>query len=98
MSGCFPCPPEEFMSLPFLCPSRAESGKTGCFSPKISRKEMVRRSLRLKFGLGKSNREMVSTQSSPKFGALLFRSRKDVFCNGGVSVLIKPACCQVQEA
>ncbi|NWX60474.1 RHGBA protein, partial [Promerops cafer] len=37
---------------------RTESGKTGCFSPKISRKEMVRRSLRLKFGLGKSNREM----------------------------------------
>ncbi|XP_010178894.1 PREDICTED: rho GTPase-activating protein 11A [Mesitornis unicolor] len=37
---------------------RAESGKTGCFSPKISRKEMVRRSLRLKFGLGKSNREL----------------------------------------
>ncbi|NWU70664.1 RHGBA protein, partial [Pterocles burchelli] len=37
---------------------RAESGKTGCFSPKITRKEMVRRSLRLKFGLGKSNREM----------------------------------------
>ncbi|XP_008939220.1 PREDICTED: rho GTPase-activating protein 11A [Merops nubicus] len=36
---------------------RAESGKTGCFSPKISRKEMVRRSLRLKFGLGKSSRE-----------------------------------------
>ncbi|XP_015720362.1 rho GTPase-activating protein 11A isoform X2 [Coturnix japonica] len=37
---------------------RAESGKTGCFSPKISRKEMVRRSLRLKFGLGKSSRDM----------------------------------------
>ncbi|XP_074398884.1 rho GTPase-activating protein 11A isoform X2 [Zonotrichia albicollis] len=37
---------------------RVESGKTGCFSPKISRKEMVRRSLRLKFGLGKSNREV----------------------------------------
>ncbi|NXF97718.1 RHGBA protein, partial [Eubucco bourcierii] len=37
---------------------RADSGKTGCFSPKISRKEMVRRSLRLKFGLGKSSREM----------------------------------------
>ncbi|XP_072193646.1 rho GTPase-activating protein 11A isoform X2 [Excalfactoria chinensis] len=36
---------------------RAESGKTGCFSPKISRKEMVRRSLRLKFGLGKSSRD-----------------------------------------
>ncbi|XP_035182761.1 rho GTPase-activating protein 11A isoform X2 [Oxyura jamaicensis] len=38
---------------------RAESGKTGCFSPKISRKEMVRRSLRLKFGLGKSNRDHI---------------------------------------
>ncbi|NWJ07091.1 RHGBA protein, partial [Crypturellus undulatus] len=37
---------------------RAESGKTGCFSPKISRKEMVRRSLRLKFGLGRSNRDI----------------------------------------
>ncbi|XP_062432771.1 rho GTPase-activating protein 11A [Rhea pennata] len=37
---------------------RAESGKTGCFSPKISRKEMVRRSLRLKFGLGKNNRDI----------------------------------------
>ncbi|NXG43411.1 RHGBA protein, partial [Psilopogon haemacephalus] len=37
---------------------RADSGKTGCFSPKISRKEMVRRSLRLKFGLGKSSREV----------------------------------------
>ncbi|EOB08503.1 Rho GTPase-activating protein 11A, partial [Anas platyrhynchos] len=37
---------------------RAEPGKTGCFSPKISRKEMVRRSLRLKFGLGKSNRDV----------------------------------------
>ncbi|XP_031449585.1 rho GTPase-activating protein 11A isoform X2 [Phasianus colchicus] len=37
---------------------RAESGKTSCFSPKISRKEMVRRSLRLKFGLGKSSRDV----------------------------------------
>ncbi|KAL8169347.1 UNVERIFIED_CONTAM: hypothetical protein K2H54_047135 [Gekko kuhli] len=36
---------------------RVESGKTGCFSPKISRKEIVRRSLRLKFSLGKSSRE-----------------------------------------
>lgn len=33
---------------------RAESGKAGCFSPKISRKEKVRRSLRLKFSLGKN--------------------------------------------
>ncbi|XP_026566211.1 rho GTPase-activating protein 11A isoform X1 [Pseudonaja textilis] len=36
---------------------RVESGKTGCFSPKISRKEVVRRSLRLKFTLGRSNRQ-----------------------------------------
>ncbi|XP_005381235.1 PREDICTED: rho GTPase-activating protein 11A [Chinchilla lanigera] len=33
---------------------RVESGKAGCFSPKISRKEKVRRSLRLKFSLGKN--------------------------------------------
>ncbi|XP_038262303.1 rho GTPase-activating protein 11A isoform X2 [Dermochelys coriacea] len=37
---------------------RVESGKTGCFSPKISRKEMVRRSLRLKFSLGKSSKDV----------------------------------------
>ncbi|XP_076983496.1 rho GTPase-activating protein 11A isoform X2 [Tamandua tetradactyla] len=36
---------------------RVESGKAGCFSPKISRKEKVRRSLRLKFSLGKSSRD-----------------------------------------
>ncbi|ERE72074.1 rho GTPase-activating protein 11A isoform X2 [Cricetulus griseus] len=33
---------------------RVESGKAGCFSPKVSRKEKVRRSLRLKFSLGKN--------------------------------------------
>ncbi|XP_066133312.1 rho GTPase-activating protein 11A isoform X1 [Saccopteryx bilineata] len=38
---------------------RVESGKTGCFSPKISRKEKVRRSLRLKFSLGKSNKDVI---------------------------------------
>ncbi|XP_074811849.1 rho GTPase-activating protein 11A isoform X3 [Natator depressus] len=37
---------------------RVESGKTGCFSPKISRKEMVRRSLRLKFSLGKGSKDV----------------------------------------
>ncbi|XP_077736613.1 rho GTPase-activating protein 11A isoform X2 [Canis aureus] len=37
---------------------RVESGKAGCFSPKISRKEKVRRSLRLKFSLGKSSKEI----------------------------------------
>uniref|UniRef100_A0A4W3HF24 Rho GTPase activating protein 11B n=1 Tax=Callorhinchus milii TaxID=7868 RepID=A0A4W3HF24_CALMI len=30
-----------------------ESGKAGCFSPRVSRKEIVRKSLRLRFGLGK---------------------------------------------
>ncbi|KAM4829860.1 rho GTPase-activating protein 11A-like [Thomomys bottae] len=38
-----------------LC--RVESGKAGCFSPKFNRKEKVRRSLRLKFSLGKSSRD-----------------------------------------
>ncbi|XP_049988638.1 rho GTPase-activating protein 11A [Alexandromys fortis] len=33
---------------------RVESGKAGCFSPKVSHKEKVRRSLRLKFSLGKN--------------------------------------------
>ncbi|XP_020850960.1 rho GTPase-activating protein 11A [Phascolarctos cinereus] len=37
---------------------RVESGKAGCFSPKISRKEKVRRSLRLKFSLKKSSRDV----------------------------------------
>ncbi|XP_039103191.1 rho GTPase-activating protein 11A [Hyaena hyaena] len=37
---------------------RVESGKAGCFSPKISRKEKVRRSLRLKFSLGKSSKDL----------------------------------------
>ncbi|XP_007427317.1 rho GTPase-activating protein 11A isoform X1 [Python bivittatus] len=41
---------------------RVESGKTGCFSPKISRKEVVRRSLRLKFILGRSNRENTAVE------------------------------------
>ncbi|XP_077175212.1 rho GTPase-activating protein 11A [Paroedura picta] len=41
---------------------RAESGKTGCFSPKISRKEIVRRSLRLKFSLGKSSKENTAVE------------------------------------
>ncbi|XP_044518160.1 rho GTPase-activating protein 11A [Gracilinanus agilis] len=37
---------------------RVESGKAGCFSPKISRKEKLRRSLRLKFSLKKSSRDV----------------------------------------
>ncbi|KAM3852923.1 rho GTPase-activating protein 11A [Vipera latastei] len=41
---------------------RVESGKTGCFSPKISRKEVVRRSLRLKFILGRSSRQNTAVE------------------------------------
>ncbi|XP_036743472.2 rho GTPase-activating protein 11A isoform X2 [Manis pentadactyla] len=37
---------------------RVESGTAGCFSPKISHKEKVRRSLRLKFSLGKSSKDV----------------------------------------
>ncbi|XP_072425154.1 rho GTPase-activating protein 11A-like isoform X1 [Chiloscyllium punctatum] len=33
---------------------RMESGKASCFSPKLSRKRMVRKSLRLRFSLGKN--------------------------------------------
>ncbi|XP_019128720.2 rho GTPase-activating protein 11A isoform X2 [Larimichthys crocea] len=37
--------------------SRVESGKAGCFSPKASKKEAPRRSLRLRFSLGKSSKD-----------------------------------------
>ncbi|XP_014029878.2 rho GTPase-activating protein 11A isoform X2 [Salmo salar] len=36
---------------------RVESGKAGCFSPKVAKKENVRKSLRLRFNLGKSSRD-----------------------------------------
>ncbi|XP_053331453.1 rho GTPase-activating protein 11A isoform X2 [Spea bombifrons] len=44
---------------------RVESGKTGCFSPKITRKEMVRRSLRLRFSLGKSSKDVSALSGLP---------------------------------
>ncbi|KAL7873487.1 hypothetical protein AOLI_G00125580 [Acnodon oligacanthus] len=37
--------------------SRAESGKAGCFSPRVTKKEAMRKSLRLRFSLGKTNRD-----------------------------------------
>ncbi|XP_071353987.1 rho GTPase-activating protein 11A isoform X2 [Trachinotus anak] len=37
--------------------SRVESGKAGCFSPKVGKKEAPRKSLRLRFSLGKSSKE-----------------------------------------
>uniref|UniRef100_A0A672H6A2 Rho GTPase activating protein 11A n=1 Tax=Salarias fasciatus TaxID=181472 RepID=A0A672H6A2_SALFA len=43
--------------------SRVESGKAGCFSPKVNKKEAPRKSLRLRFSLGKSSKESVSVGS-----------------------------------
>ncbi|KAJ7989091.1 hypothetical protein DPEC_G00315940 [Dallia pectoralis] len=37
--------------------SRVESGKAGCFSPKATKKEHIRKSLRLRFSLGKNTRD-----------------------------------------
>uniref|UniRef100_A0A8C7S907 Rho-GAP domain-containing protein n=1 Tax=Oncorhynchus mykiss TaxID=8022 RepID=A0A8C7S907_ONCMY len=39
--------------------NRVESGKAGCFSPKVTKKENVCKSLRLRFSLGKSSRDPV---------------------------------------
>ncbi|XP_067223119.1 rho GTPase-activating protein 11A isoform X2 [Chanodichthys erythropterus] len=49
--------------------SRVESGKAGCFSPRVAKKEPVRKSLRLRFSLGKSSREsniITHSQLGPK--------------------------------
>lgn len=40
--------------------NRVESGRAGCFSPKVSKKEAPRKSLRLRFSLGKSSKDAVS--------------------------------------
>lgn len=46
--------------------SRVESGKAGCFSPRTAKKEPVRKSLRLRFSLGKSSRDSnLITHSQP---------------------------------
>ncbi|XP_041828769.1 rho GTPase-activating protein 11A isoform X2 [Melanotaenia boesemani] len=37
--------------------NRVESGRTGCFSPKVGKKEAPRKSLRLRFSLGKSSKD-----------------------------------------
>ncbi|NXX34134.1 RHGBA protein, partial [Nicator chloris] len=81
---------------------RAESGKMGCFSPKISRKEMVRRSLRLKFGLGKSNREVniisgcAAGSRSENIGRRLASQqvRSHLYVNGflGKRIVLEQAC------
>ncbi|TNN87220.1 Rho GTPase-activating protein 11A [Liparis tanakae] len=40
--------------------NRVESGRAGCFSPKVDKKEGTRKSLRLRFSLGRSSKEAVS--------------------------------------
>lgn len=37
--------------------NRVESGRAGCFSPKVGKKEAPRKSLRLRFSLGKSSKD-----------------------------------------
>ncbi|XP_060789932.1 rho GTPase-activating protein 11A isoform X3 [Neoarius graeffei] len=37
--------------------NRTESGKAGCFSPRVAKKETTRKSLRLRFSLGKTSRD-----------------------------------------
>nr|XP_057946143.1 rho GTPase-activating protein 11A-like [Doryrhamphus excisus] len=37
--------------------SRVESGRTGCFSPKVGKKEAPRKSLRLRFSLGRNHKD-----------------------------------------
>uniref|UniRef100_A0A665VKM5 Rho GTPase activating protein 11A n=1 Tax=Echeneis naucrates TaxID=173247 RepID=A0A665VKM5_ECHNA len=40
--------------------NRVESGRAGCFSPKVGKKEAARKALRLRFSLGKSSKDSVS--------------------------------------
>ncbi|CAL8286283.1 unnamed protein product [Lota lota] len=40
---------------------RVESGKAGCFSPKVSKKEEPRKSIRSRFSLGKSSKDAISS-------------------------------------
>uniref|UniRef100_A0A3P9IDJ0 Rho GTPase activating protein 11A n=1 Tax=Oryzias latipes TaxID=8090 RepID=A0A3P9IDJ0_ORYLA len=37
--------------------NRVESGRSGCFSPKVSKKDAPRKSMRLRFSLGKSSKD-----------------------------------------
>ncbi|XP_007257984.3 rho GTPase-activating protein 11A isoform X1 [Astyanax mexicanus] len=46
--------------------NRVESGKAGCFSPRVTKKEATRKSLRLRFSLGKPSRDCsVLSHSQP---------------------------------
>uniref|UniRef100_A0A8C8FC55 Rho-GAP domain-containing protein n=1 Tax=Oncorhynchus tshawytscha TaxID=74940 RepID=A0A8C8FC55_ONCTS len=58
---------------------RVESGKAGCFSPKVTKKENVRKSLRLRFSLGKSSRDpvMMSANAHCSTGSKFYSKSED---------------------
>uniref|UniRef100_A0A9J8DA96 Rho GTPase activating protein 11A n=1 Tax=Cyprinus carpio carpio TaxID=630221 RepID=A0A9J8DA96_CYPCA len=66
--------------------SRVESGKAGCFSPRVAKKEPVRKSLRLRFSLGKSSREsnvITHSQLGPKGSEVIgWRLATQESCSG----------------
>uniref|UniRef100_A0A672K579 Actin, alpha skeletal muscle n=1 Tax=Sinocyclocheilus grahami TaxID=75366 RepID=A0A672K579_SINGR len=66
--------------------SRVESGKEGCFSPRVAKKEPVRKSLRLRFSLGKSSREsnvITHSQLGPKGSEVIgWRLATQESCSG----------------
>ncbi|XDV43823.1 hypothetical protein PO909_012226 [Leuciscus waleckii] len=66
--------------------NRAESGKAGCFSPRAVKKEPVRKSLRLRFSLGKSSREsnlITHSQLGPKRSEIIgWRLATQESCTG----------------
>ncbi|XP_043088412.1 rho GTPase-activating protein 11A isoform X2 [Puntigrus tetrazona] len=66
--------------------SRVESGKAGCFSPRAAKKEPVRKSLRLRFSLGKSSREsnvITHSQLGPKRSEVIgWRLATQESCSG----------------
>ncbi|XP_056624393.1 rho GTPase-activating protein 11A isoform X2 [Triplophysa dalaica] len=66
--------------------SRVESGKTGCFSPRCAKKEPLRKSLRLRFSLGKSSREsnnITHSQLGPKRSEVIgWRLATQESCSG----------------
>uniref|UniRef100_A0A3B4ARW5 Rho-GAP domain-containing protein n=1 Tax=Periophthalmus magnuspinnatus TaxID=409849 RepID=A0A3B4ARW5_9GOBI len=44
--------------------NRVESGRAGCFSPKVNKKDAPLKSLRMRFSLGKSSKDAVSVAAS----------------------------------
>ncbi|XP_056152057.1 rho GTPase-activating protein 11A isoform X1 [Lampris incognitus] len=69
--------------------NRVESGKAGCFSPKVSKKEAPRKSLRLRFSLGKGSKdagsESIGWRLATQESTTSFRLAKDTeFTHSGL--------------